>query len=73
MRVGVFSVLKHAKPPSVRNLTRGEKKAIKDLKSDDTIIVTKADKGNAVVVMDKAKYIQQVNNMLDDSLYTHHR
>jgi mannitol-specific phosphotransferase system IIBC component len=57
----------------VRNLTRGEKKAIKDLKSDDTIIVTKADKGNAVVVMDKAKYIQQVNNMLDDSLYTHHR
>ena len=32
IRAGVFSILKHAKPLSAQNLTRGEKKAIKDLR-----------------------------------------
>ncbi|CAB4041564.1 Hypothetical predicted protein, partial [Paramuricea clavata] len=71
IRAGVFSILKHAKPLSIQNLTRGERKAIKDLKSEDTIIITKADKGNAVVIMDKAKYTEQVNEMLgDQTVYT---
>ena len=61
---GVFSILKHAKPLSAQNLTRGEKKAIENLRSEDTIIITKAVKGNAIVIMDKAKYTEQVNEML---------
>jgi hypothetical protein len=71
IRAGVFSILKHAKPLSAQNLNRGEKKAIKDLRSEDTIIITKADKGNAMVIMDKAKYTEQVNEMLgDQTVYT---
>jgi hypothetical protein len=71
IRAGVFSILKHAKPLSAQNLTWGGKKAIKDLRSEDTIIITKADKGNAVVIMDKAKYTDQVNEMLgDQTVYT---
>lgn len=66
VRANMYSILKQAKPPAKQNLNRGELKAIKELKADNTIIITKADKGNSVVLMDKAKYQGQVNDMLKD-------
>ena len=35
VRATVYSILKQAKPPAKQNLTRGESKAIKDLKTDN--------------------------------------
>ena len=66
VRINMYSVLKQARPPAKQNLTRGEKKALKDLKSDETIIVTKADKGNSVVVINRTNYQNQVTKMLED-------
>ena len=38
------------------NLTREEQNALKELKDDSEIIIFEADKGGAVVVMDRAYY-----------------
>lgn len=40
-----------------QNLTPGEKRAIKQLKNNRDIIIKPADKGNAVVLMDKIDYL----------------
>ena len=72
VRINIYSVLKHARPPAKQHLTRGEKNALKDLKSDETIIVTKADKGNSVVVINRTDYQNQVTKMLEDkTVYKH--
>ena len=71
VRATVYSILKEAKPPVKQNLTHGESKAIKELQTDNTIIITKADKGNSVAIMDKSKYHKQVNVVLQEqAVYT---
>jgi G:T-mismatch repair DNA endonuclease (very short patch repair protein) len=64
--------LKQARPPAKQNLTRGEKTALKDLKSDETVLVTKADKGNPIVVMNRTDYQNQVTKMLEDTMVHKH-
>ena len=45
---------------------------IKDPKSDETITVTKADKENSVVVINRTDYQNQVTKMLEDkTVYKH--
>ena len=66
VRGKIYSTLKNAKPPVKQNLSQGERKAMKDLKSDASIIVIKADKGNSTVVMDKASCSNQIREMLRD-------
>ena len=41
-------------------------KALKDLRSDKEIIITRADKGSAVVVLNRTEYHCQVAEMLED-------
>ncbi|KAI3379148.1 hypothetical protein SNEBB_000455, partial [Seison nebaliae] len=44
--------------------------AIADLRNDDSIIVTKADKGNTIVILDRVDYNRKLNVLLqDDSTY----
>ena len=64
--------MKQARPPAKQNLTRGEKTALKDLKSDETVLVTKADKGNSIVVMNRTDYQNQVTKMLEDTMVYKH-
>ena len=52
---------------SCANISYEEKQAIRRLKSDPSIVIAKADKGNAVVVMDKDDYLRKVNEHLSDS------
>jgi hypothetical protein len=40
------------------------KKALLELSKDQTFIITKADKGNAVVIQNKTDYKKKVNNLL---------
>uniref|UniRef100_A0A5S6QAX1 Reverse transcriptase domain-containing protein n=1 Tax=Trichuris muris TaxID=70415 RepID=A0A5S6QAX1_TRIMR len=40
------------------NLTNTEKKALKDLNKEENILITKADKGNVVVILDKSAYLE---------------
>ncbi|CAG2245713.1 unnamed protein product [Mytilus edulis] len=50
------------------NLTREEKTALQNLKSDKSIIIKEADKGNAVVIMDREYYRDNILNMLQDEM-----
>ncbi|VDI56115.1 Hypothetical predicted protein [Mytilus galloprovincialis] len=50
------------------NLTREEKTALQNLKSDKSIIIIEADKGNAVVIMDREYYRDNILNMLQDEM-----
>ena len=41
--------------------------AIKSLRSNDKIIITKPDKGSGVVILNKSDYITKMNLILDDA------
>ncbi len=58
-------------PPTVkRNLTKGQRKALESLRSNNHIVIKKADKGSNVVIMDTDKYIQEgVRQLGDDKFY----
>ena len=49
------------------NLSKAELSALQDLKEMDNIIITKADKGGAVVIQDVGAYIQEANRQLSDA------
>ena len=52
------------------NLTREERQALRSLRSNTDIIIKPADKGSAVVILDKTSYIQEGARQLgDDSAY----
>lgn len=53
IRSEVHSVLRQGKPPKERNLTRAEQEALRELKTDESISIVKANKGNCTVVMNK--------------------
>ena len=47
-------------------LTKKEHPALQQLKKDPSTIITKADKGNITIVLDKEWYDNKINQMLDD-------
>ncbi|XP_072019515.1 uncharacterized protein [Amphiura filiformis] len=65
LRGKIASTLKSSKVPE-QNITKEERKAIKDLKKVDDIIILPADKGKSTVVLDKAEYEEKVTTMLGD-------
>ena len=48
------------------NLSESERKALKDLKSYDDIIIKQVDKGSGVVVMDRETYVNEAFRQLGD-------
>ncbi|CAF2921530.1 unnamed protein product, partial [Rotaria sp. Silwood2] len=50
----------------VLNLSPEEKKVISNLLHDKSIIISKADKGNTVEILDKQDYINKGNELLND-------
>ena len=48
------------------NLTIEERKALKSLSSDSSIVIKEADKGGSVVIMDTDYYVSKVQSMLND-------
>ena len=52
--------------PKTDNLTQAERSALRDLQERDDIIIKPADKGSAVVVMDKTTYLQEAERQLSD-------
>ncbi|XP_072039173.1 uncharacterized protein [Amphiura filiformis] len=63
LRAKVASTLKSSKVPE-QNITKEERKAIKELKQAEDIIILPADKGKSTVVLDKDKYDEQPNTPL---------
>jgi hypothetical protein len=50
--------------PTNNNLTPAEKGPPKELKERDDIVIKSADKGSAIVVMDKVDYLEEANRQL---------
>ena len=48
------------------NLTKGERKALKELADRNNIIITKTDKGTAVVIIDIEDYVKEVEHQLNN-------
>ena len=55
--------------PTHSNLTPAEKGALQELKERDDIVIKSADKGSAVVVMDKVDYLEEANRQLTDERF----
>ena len=49
-----------------KNLSEKEEDALQNLSKRDDIIITKADKGGAVVIVDVDDYIQEANRQVDN-------
>ena len=64
-RVSIVGTLSKAKLPT-RNLTTEDCRAIKSLRTDESILILPADKGTATVVMDKSNYDEKISTMLLD-------
>ena len=48
------------------NLTKGERQALKRLKTDENIVILPADKGRVTVVMDKTNYYDKMDTLVND-------
>ena len=66
LRSDIYRALRHSHP-SRPNLRKEEKKALKQLKTDKEHIVLTADKGVALVVMDRQEYIHKARALLEDT------
>ena len=66
IRTSTAAILHRARLPLHKNITKEERKALKDLKKDDTRILMKADKGNCFVVLDTIDYNNKMNALLND-------
>ena len=67
LRADVSRILKKSRTPPTANLTREEFRAMKELKSDRDHIILTADKGVALIVMDKSDYIRKMTELLEDT------
>ena len=68
LRVEVKKALKKTRRPTA-NITKEEYKAINELKKDDSRMILTADKGVALVVIDKANYIKEAEELLNKPTY----
>ena len=68
LRGRVKTILKKAGTPR-QNITKDEHKALGELKKDNSRLILTADKGVALVVMDKEDYVQKAKELLDQPMY----
>ena len=68
LRADINRVLRSSHPPKP-NLTKAQNIALRELKRDRDCIGLTADKGVAMVIMDKQDYINKANQLLNQSTY----
>ena len=47
-------------------LSKEEWKALRDLRNDDTIIITRPDKGNGVAIVNRIDYLNKMKRLISD-------
>ena len=65
IRQDISSLLRRCKPPK-RNLSKQQHFALKNLRNKSDIVILRADKGNATVVMNTSDYNAKINQLLSD-------
>ena len=68
LRAEINHLLKKAKTPR-SNITKDEKRALKELREDKEGMVLTAEKGLAMVVMDRKEYMDKVEGLLAQPAY----
>ena len=68
LRADIYRAFRHSHPPK-HNLSKEEWKALKQLKTDKDHIVLIADKGVALVVMDRQEYIKKARALFGRHQY----
>ena len=68
LRANINRVLRSSHPPKP-NLTKAQTSAIRELKRDRDRIVLTADKGVAMVIMDRQDYLNKANQLLNQDTY----
>lgn len=68
LRQEISLIMRKAKTPK-RNLSKEEQKAFNSLRSNDKVVVLKADKGGAVVILDKEDYVCKMTDHLNCGSY----
>ena len=69
LRDNVKACILDYKQPHQSNLTKNQHQTLSKLKEMDSIVILPADKGNATVVMDRSKYAQKMEELLNDTSY----
>ena len=64
VRQNYARTLRRAKPPKP-NITNEEYKALKELRKNGQIVILKADKGGATVILNKEDYVSKMESHLD--------
>ena len=62
-----LATLTSSERPLKSTLSSEETKALKELRNDQNLVISKADKGNTTVVMDKTGYDKRLLTMLEDN------
>ena len=57
-------LMRTSKHKKISNLSDEELKALKSLKSNNNIVICKADKGNCIVILDKEAYMKKAEEIL---------
>ena len=68
LRPDINRVLRSSHPP-IPNLTKAQTSALRELKRDRDCIVLTADKGVAMVIMDREDYVNKANQLLNQNTY----
>ena len=68
LRADINRVLRSSHP-SKPNITKGPSQAVREFKRNRDQIVLTADKGVAMVIMDREDYINKSNNLLNEPTY----
>ena len=58
--------IKKLKRPNRSNLSEKEQKPLEDINVTDDIVITNADKGGAVVIMDEKNYLEECERQLNN-------
>ena len=58
--------------PLRQNLSQAERRALRSLKNNTDIVIKKADKGSAIVIMDRDDYIKEGERQLNDKNFYRH-
>ena len=66
----VSLTLQQAQPPK-DNISVKERKALKDLKNDNNIIILPADKGRVIVILNKEDYYKKCDEHIKSGPYEH--
>ena len=67
--LGLKSIVLMSSHPPKPNLTKAQNLALRELKRDRDHIVLTADKGVAMVIMDRQDYINKANSLLNQNTY----